>query len=454
MCGYQLLCYPRVAEPCWVTSKLDEGPCITIGPCKGWPFNSCIVNESGSQPEVLSGENSNKERMWKGLFPYDLTPCKTKVLQPFDPNKSNFTKVGQEEVPFRFEESDEAKDPMLDKPNVIAINVSPIDYGHVLLDRLPQSIDHDSFLLALHMVVEARNASFRLRYNSLGAFVTINHLRFQAYYIDLPFPVERTPTKRVPWKFEKTGVKIFELCDYFISLFPKCYVERQALGEVSQEILDTQINPIVWGISGQMVLRKQDYEMAFDGYAWKLLVEVSLSKRFEVLKAYILEAKVEEEKPPIYEQEEDANIMEDVIRSYEPLKNSQTTSTHVNEGCLVLQMPCAPVMQLFFVYFKALVATTMYLLHIANSIGLEVEHVDERNMCCSTTPDCECKAQASKVCVASFDWTYSGICKFVEMLKASATKVVVGVLGDLADTFGANYVRRNLQCQRRGEGRS
>ncbi|PIA47029.1 hypothetical protein AQUCO_01400028v1 [Aquilegia coerulea] len=51
-------------------------------------------------------------------------------------------------------------------------------------------------------------------------------------------------------------------------------------------------------------------------------------------------------------------------------------------------------------------------------IGLEVEHVDERSMCCGTPPDCEWKAQAGNVCVASFDWACSGICKSVERMKA------------------------------------
>lgn len=62
--------------------------------------------------------------------------------------------------------------------------VSPIEYGHVLLipkvlECLPQRIDRDSFLLALHMAAEAANPYFRLGYNSLGAFATINHLHFQ-----------------------------------------------------------------------------------------------------------------------------------------------------------------------------------------------------------------------------------------------------------------------------------
>ncbi|KAG6493354.1 hypothetical protein ZIOFF_048336 [Zingiber officinale] len=50
-------------------------------------------------------------------------------------------------------------------------------------------------------------------------------------------------------------------------------------------------------------------------------------------------------------------------------------------------------------------------------IGLEVEYIDERNMCCGTPPDCEWKAQAGNVCIASFDWSCSGICKSAEKIK-------------------------------------
>ncbi|CAN4081373.1 unnamed protein product [Withania somnifera] len=50
-------------------------------------------------------------------------------------------------------------------------------------------------------------------------------------------------------------------------------------------------------------------------------------------------------------------------------------------------------------------------------IGLEVEHIDEWSMCCGTPPDCDWKAEAGNVCVASFDWSCSGICKSVERLK-------------------------------------
>ncbi|KAI3462434.1 hypothetical protein Pfo_019097 [Paulownia fortunei] len=55
-------------------------------------------------------------------------------------------------------------------------------------------------------------------------------------------------------------------------------------------------------------------------------------------------------------------------------------------------------------------------------IGLEVEHIDDRSMCCGTPPECEWKAQAGNVCVASFDWSCSGICKSVERMKGVHAK--------------------------------
>lgn len=66
-------------------------------------------------------------------------------------------------------------------------------------------------------------------------------------------------------------------------------------------------------------------------------------------------------------------------------------------------------------------------------IGLDVEHVDDHSMCCGTPPDCESKTQAGNLCVASFDWHCSGICKSVERLKYVHEKCGEGdlVWGDL-----------------------
>ncbi|GAA0155324.1 hypothetical protein LIER_38063 [Lithospermum erythrorhizon] len=316
-----------------------------------------------------------EDRVQKGLFRYDVTACETKVipgkygfiaqlnegrhlkerptefqddkvLQPFDGNKFNFTKVGQEEVLFQFEESKDNEvrffpNAPIDtehSPSVVAINVSPIEYGHVLLipriiECLPQRIDRDSLLLALYLAVEAANPCFRLGYNSLGAFATINHLHFQAYYLAVPFPIEKAPTKNI--STTRNGVNISNILNYPVRglvfeggdsledlsnvisdtciclqennipfnvliadsgrrvfLFPQCYAKKQALGEATAELLDIQVNPAVWEISGHMVLKKkEDYEGASEENAWRLLAEVSLSEeRFEEVRALVFEA--------------------------------------------------------------------------------------------------------------------------------------------------------------------
>lgn len=48
---------------------------------------------------------------------------------------------------------------------------------------------------------------------------------------------------------------------------------------------------------------------------------------------------------------------------------------------------------------------------------LDVDHINDHNICCGTPPDCKLKGQAGNVYVASFNWTRSGICKSVERLK-------------------------------------
>ncbi|KAG8472470.1 hypothetical protein CXB51_034277 [Gossypium anomalum] len=208
-----------------------------------------------------------------------------KVLQPFDGNKFNFTKVGQEEVLFQFEASEDGEVQFFPNAPIDVENhqVSPIEYGHVLLiprilECLPQRIDRESFLLALYMAAEAGNPYFRLGYNSLGAFATINHLHFQAYYLAVAFPIEKAPTKKITTLND--GVIISELLKYPV----RGVVFEGAFGHPGE--------PGCVGISGHMVLkRRKDYDEASDENAWRLLAEVSLSdERFDEVNALIFEA--------------------------------------------------------------------------------------------------------------------------------------------------------------------
>ncbi|OMO55504.1 GDP-L-galactose phosphorylase 1-like protein [Corchorus capsularis] len=355
-----------------------------------------------------------EERMRQGLFRYDVTNCVTKiipgkygfiaqlnegrhlkkrptefrvdqVLQPFDDSKFNFTKVGQEEVLFRFEQSNNYKSHYFlatalavtadgnNSPNVVAIN----------------RIDHSSFLLAINFAKEAANPFFRVGYNSLGAFATINHLHFQAYFLEVPFPIEKAPIQRLFTKkrVQDRGVIISKLLDYPVKgfvfeggnsvqdlsdvvasaciclqntnipfnvlisdsgkrifLLPQCYAEKQALGEVRQELLETQVNPAVWEIGGHIVLKRhEDYDNATEESAWRLLAEVSLSEeRFKEVKAYVLEAAGLQEKPNMKEnkgndlnqEKDEANQKEDSLCK-QPAAASQADQC-IPYDCMVL----------------------------------------------------------------------------------------------------------------------
>ncbi|XP_042456175.1 GDP-L-galactose phosphorylase 2-like isoform X1 [Zingiber officinale] len=262
------------------------------------------------------------------------------VLQPFDENKFNFTKIGQEEVLFRFQESDNGNASVItsESPNVIAINVSPIGYGHVLLipcvlDCLPQRINKESFFLAMSMAKEANTPYFRVGYNSLGAFATINHLHFQAFYLAETFAVEKAPIQTIATL--KTGVKICRLVDYpvrgllfaggsnfkdlsdtvsaaciflqdsgipynvlisdsggRIFLLLQCFAEKRSRGEVSQEIVETQMNPAAWELSGYLVMkRRKDFEEASEDTVLSFLNQTSVSASiFGGISESILEA--------------------------------------------------------------------------------------------------------------------------------------------------------------------
>ncbi|XP_052203193.1 probable beta-1,3-galactosyltransferase 2 [Diospyros lotus] len=49
-------------------------------------------------------------------------------------------------------------------------------------------------------------------------------------------------------------------------------------------------------------------------------------------------------------------------------------------------------------------------------IGLEVEHVDDRRMCCGSIDECQVRALIGLGCVATFNWRCSGICRSTERI--------------------------------------
>ncbi|XP_064373848.1 GDP-D-glucose phosphorylase 1 isoform X1 [Dromaius novaehollandiae] len=172
-----------------------------------------------------------KHRMELGLFRYHLGELQTRVLpgpmrlvaqlniqrgvekrksqaihsvrQPFDPREFNFTQIRPGEVLFRLCRSP-ARPPATGCPQLdyvlVVINVSPLELGHVLLLpepalRLPQVLTPELLRFGLDAVLLSAHPGFRVGFNGLGAFASVNHLHLHGFYLGWPLLVESAPAE-------------------------------------------------------------------------------------------------------------------------------------------------------------------------------------------------------------------------------------------------------------------
>jgi len=109
------------------------------------------------------------------------------VSQPVDSTAFNFTKVNAEkEVLFQLVNSTDSTRSGEDR---IMINVSPIVKGSCLLTPqvdllLPQLLTEHSITLALETIFLSSSPSFRLYFNSLCAYASVNHLHWHILYLE------------------------------------------------------------------------------------------------------------------------------------------------------------------------------------------------------------------------------------------------------------------------------
>lgn len=118
----------------------------------------------------------NPDRAFRRRTPEHITS----MLQPFDPTKFNFTRLSKSEILFNIKNKDEN--------DVIAVNISPIEWCHSLLivkylQCLPQSMTQYSLQKAVELLLLSSSPYFRVAYNSLCAFASINHLHWHLYYL-------------------------------------------------------------------------------------------------------------------------------------------------------------------------------------------------------------------------------------------------------------------------------
>ncbi|XP_060611427.2 GDP-D-glucose phosphorylase 1 isoform X1 [Anolis sagrei] len=161
-----------------------------------------------------------RDRMEKGLFRYHLDALPTRILpgtmglvaqlnvergeqrrapqeihslkQAFDPRRFNFAHIRPKEVLFALRQEGSAEEVL------VVINVSPLENGHVLLvpdpgRELPQILTPEALHCGLEAVLLSAQPGFRVGFNSLGAYASVNHLHLHGYYLDRELPVETAP---------------------------------------------------------------------------------------------------------------------------------------------------------------------------------------------------------------------------------------------------------------------
>ncbi|PVD26233.1 hypothetical protein C0Q70_13903 [Pomacea canaliculata] len=86
--------------------------------------------------------------------------------------------------------------------NAVIINVSPMEYGHVLLVPhidacLTQMLTESSIQACLEMILLSKHRGFRIGFNSLCAFASVNHLHFHAYYLEHELIIDHCPAQHL-----------------------------------------------------------------------------------------------------------------------------------------------------------------------------------------------------------------------------------------------------------------
>ncbi|XP_062998349.1 GDP-D-glucose phosphorylase 1 [Elgaria multicarinata webbii] len=166
-----------------------------------------------------------KDRLNRGLFRYHLGELQTRILpgtvgfvaqlniqrgverrrpqeiqsvqQRFDPQQFNFCRIQPEEILFCMTRS--CTPSMEGAPFIlVVINISPLQFGHSLLIpepalSLPQILTPEVLHFGLDALLLSAHPGFRIGFNSLGAFASVNHLHLHGYYLDWELLVESAP---------------------------------------------------------------------------------------------------------------------------------------------------------------------------------------------------------------------------------------------------------------------
>lgn len=206
------------------------------------------------------------DRMDRGLFRYPLGDLQTRIMpgrygyvaqlniqrglerrkpqeilsiqQEFNAKQFNFNKINPEEIILEMIKDTEGghEKRQLDQPcrMVVLVNVSPLEFGHCLFvpdpsDCFPQVLTRFAIQVGIESVLLSSDPGFRVGFNSLGAFASVNHLHLHGYYLDHELQIESMPVK--PLVAEKGFYRLLDFPGGFLF-----YTESEWVEEVSRAI--------------------------------------------------------------------------------------------------------------------------------------------------------------------------------------------------------------------------
>ncbi|CAK6972612.1 GDP-D-glucose phosphorylase 1 [Scomber scombrus] len=176
------------------------------------------------------------ERMERGLFRYHLGDLQTRILpgphcyvaqlniqrgierrkpqeilsiqQEFNAKQFNFNKINPDEIIFEMLKDtvggaashENGKQLLQPCRMVVLVNVSPLEFGHCLFVPeptrcFPQVLTTFSIQVGIESVLLSSDPGFRMGFNSLGAFASVNHLHLHGYYLEHELKIESMPVK-------------------------------------------------------------------------------------------------------------------------------------------------------------------------------------------------------------------------------------------------------------------
>ncbi|KAM9807791.1 GDP-D-glucose phosphorylase 1 [Neosynchiropus ocellatus] len=123
------------------------------------------------------------------------------IRQKFNGELFNFNKIKPDEVILEMSKSEgcsEEDGETAPCKMVVLVNVSPLEFGHSLFVPdpplcLPQVLTRFAIQSGIESVLMSSDPGFRMGFNSLGAFASVNHLHLHGYYLDHELYIETVP---------------------------------------------------------------------------------------------------------------------------------------------------------------------------------------------------------------------------------------------------------------------